>query len=212
MRKELEKTPREQGAKDYEVGNKKPPKNRQFGQPEGNPIVVDETTQIFDGKTYRLYKGQRYFRRTDKKTSKSGIKYLHRAVWEYYYGQIPNGLMIDHINRNKTDNRIENLRLATAKENRMNVDPEVNQKARERITAYNSQDCGKWWQDEAKKKKRAERLSLSWKKREAFEKKCLYCGKVFMARHKTASYCSKECRCINYFRNGVKICQKRTTI
>ena len=37
MRKELEKTPREQGAKDYEVGNKKPPKNRQFGQPEGNP-------------------------------------------------------------------------------------------------------------------------------------------------------------------------------
>lgn len=29
------KTPAKQG--DYEVGNKKPPKNRQFGQPEGNP-------------------------------------------------------------------------------------------------------------------------------------------------------------------------------
>lgn len=29
------KTPKTQG--DYEVGNKKPPKNRQFGQPEGNP-------------------------------------------------------------------------------------------------------------------------------------------------------------------------------
>lgn len=28
------KTPTKQG--DYEVGNKKPPKNRQFGQPEGN--------------------------------------------------------------------------------------------------------------------------------------------------------------------------------
>lgn len=189
-----------------------PPKERQFGQPNGNPIVVDETTQIFDGKTYRLYKGQRYFRRTDKKTSKSGIKYLHRAVWEYHYGQIPNGLMIDHINRDKADNRIENLRLVTAKENRMNVDPEVNQKARERMIAYNSQDCGKWWQDEEKKKKRAERLSLSWKKREAFEKKCLYCGKVFTARHKSASYCSKECRCINYFKNGVKTCQRITTM
>ena len=189
-----------------------PPKERQFGQPNGNPIVADETTQIFDGKTYRLYKGQRYFRRTDKKTSKSGIKYLHRAVWEYHYGQIPNGLMIDHINRDKADNRIENLRLVTAKENRMNVDPEVNQKARERMIAYNSQDCGKRWQDEEKKKKRAERLSLSWKKREAFEKKCLYCGKVFTARHKSASYCSKECRCINYFKNGVKTCQRRTTM
>lgn len=30
-----EKTPTKQG--DYEVGNKKPPKNRQFGQEEGNP-------------------------------------------------------------------------------------------------------------------------------------------------------------------------------
>lgn len=29
------KTPNTLG--DYEVGNKKPPKNRQFGQPEGNP-------------------------------------------------------------------------------------------------------------------------------------------------------------------------------
>lgn len=29
------KTPTKQG--DYEVGNKKPPKNRQFGQAEGNP-------------------------------------------------------------------------------------------------------------------------------------------------------------------------------
>lgn len=29
------KTPTKQG--DYEVGNKKPPRNRQFGEPEGNP-------------------------------------------------------------------------------------------------------------------------------------------------------------------------------
>lgn len=207
-----EKAKKQASIKVSPISGVAPPKERQFGQPNGNPIVVDETTQIFDGKTYRLYKGQRYFRRTDKKTSKSGIKYLHRAVWEYHYGQIPNGLMIDHINRDKTDNRIENLRLVTAKENRMNVDPEVNQKARERMTAYNSQDYGKWWQDEEKKKKRAEKLSLSWKKREAFEKKCLYCGKVFTARHKNASYCSKECRCINYFKNGVKTCQRRTTM
>ena len=32
---EVEKPPRKQG--DYKVGNKKPPKERQFGQPNGNP-------------------------------------------------------------------------------------------------------------------------------------------------------------------------------
>lgn len=31
----VDKTPTKQG--DYEVGNKKPPKSRQFGQPNGNP-------------------------------------------------------------------------------------------------------------------------------------------------------------------------------
>lgn len=178
-----------------------------------NPNIVDETTQIFNGKIYRLYKGQKYFRRTDKKTGgKGGIKYLHRAVWEYHYGEIPKDKMVDHINRDKSDNRIENLRLVSSKENRANVPEEYNDGCRRRMIAYNSQDYGKWWQDEKKKQARAEKLSLSWKNREYFEKNCLLCGKVFRARHKKASYCSKECRQENYFRNGVKICQKRTTM
>lgn len=36
-------------------------------------------------------------------------------------GPIPDGLFIDHINRNRTDNRIENLRLVTHKENMRNM-------------------------------------------------------------------------------------------
>lgn len=36
MQKKLENIPAKQG-KDYEVGKGKPPKNRQFGQPNGNP-------------------------------------------------------------------------------------------------------------------------------------------------------------------------------
>lgn len=35
--KKTEKTPAEQGEPTYKVGNKRPPKNRQFGQPGGNP-------------------------------------------------------------------------------------------------------------------------------------------------------------------------------
>lgn len=45
----------------------------------------------------------------------------HRLVWIYYNGEIPIGLDIDHINRVKTDNRIQNLRLATNAQNTQNV-------------------------------------------------------------------------------------------
>lgn len=40
----------------------------------------------------------------------------HRAAWAIFFGEWPDG-DIDHINRVKSDNRIENLRLATRSEN-----------------------------------------------------------------------------------------------
>jgi hypothetical protein len=45
----------------------------------------------------------------------------HRIVWALVYEVDPIGYEIDHINRLKDDNRIENLRLATRSENVMNV-------------------------------------------------------------------------------------------
>ena len=43
----------------------------------------------------------------------------HRLAWFYENGEKPCG-QIDHVNRNKSDNRIANLRLATQGQNRAN--------------------------------------------------------------------------------------------
>lgn len=47
--------------------------------------------------------------------------YAHRIIWEMHNGQIPDDMEIDHINHNKADNRIENLRLVRHETNTKNA-------------------------------------------------------------------------------------------
>jgi hypothetical protein len=65
---------------------------------------------VCKGKGYRktCFKGRMY--------------YVHRIVWYLHYGSWPKHT-IDHINRDKLDNRIENLRDVTHSVNNFNRKP-----------------------------------------------------------------------------------------
>jgi hypothetical protein len=52
----------------------------------------------------------------------------HRLAWLYVNGEWP-ALNIDHINRNKSDNRVDNLRLANQSVNMHNVSARSNSKS-----------------------------------------------------------------------------------
>lgn len=68
------------------------------------------------GKVYGSIDTDGYIR-----TTIQGVKYrVHRIIWEMLKGKIPEGMEIDHIDGNKGNNRIENLRLATPAQNTAN--------------------------------------------------------------------------------------------
>lgn len=47
----------------------------------------------------------------------TGNRFTHRIVYALHYGECPEGLTIDHLDRNKSNNSIENLELVTRGEN-----------------------------------------------------------------------------------------------
>ena len=51
-----------------------------------------------------------------------GKYYLaHRIIWEMHYGAIPAGMEIDHIDHDKVNNLLDNLRLVDSGENSRNM-------------------------------------------------------------------------------------------
>lgn len=72
---------------------------------------------------------------------------IHRLVWETFKGEIPEGMVIDHIDGNRSNNSLSNLRLVTQSENMDNAQTnghkgqvKVSQYDKERnfIAKYNS--------------------------------------------------------------------------
>lgn len=86
------------------------------------------------GKLYRTDMGVRivYTKRKGKKVNYNSVGYqnikittpegyrvtaqVHRILWRYYLGPIPAGMTINHKNAQKSDNRLDNLELATMKQ------------------------------------------------------------------------------------------------
>lgn len=165
-----------------------------------------------------------YFRR-DKKTgyflsSTKPRKRLHVYVWEFYNGKVPEGYQIHHIDCNKNNNEIDNLKLISKSEHAalhgsMLTDEQKEEKrinlqknAIPKAVEWHKTDEGKEWHSKHAKE--------TFKNMPFKKYVCSFCGKEFETKNRYGenqnTFCSNACKSAYRrkmgFDNITKICEK----
>lgn len=158
--------------------------------------------QKFDGKKfYKVNSGTGYYKGT------GGI-WMHRYVYAYYNGEIPEGYHVHHIDGNPDNNDISNLELLSMHDHlsqhmtekrkecaRQNLD----EKARPKACEWHKSEAGKEWH-----KKHFEDCSREVLFKPATEI-CKICGKEYQtvsSQIGKSKYCSNNCRAAARRRSG----------
>lgn len=154
--------------------------------------------QKFNGESF--YLAGRYYQRSKKR--------LHRVVWEYHYGKIPEGFDIHHKDGNPGNNQIDNLELLLRREHHQKhmLKPERVEKSRQSICIareeakkwHGSIDGAAWHSEHAKE---------YWSKTKENTYRCSFCGKEFHTNHvygdQQNRFCSNSCKTAYRVRSGV---------
>lgn len=153
-------------------------------------IIIDDSKQEFNGKRYWKDKSSGYYRNAQVKPHS-----LHRQVWVYHNGEIPKGLILDHIDRDRDNNQIENLRLVTQSENNKNVSEETMIKRRQNM-ARASEKAKEWHKSEEGREWHRKHGAEVYAKRKPIKKICAHCGKEYYTTQyaKSARFCNQNCK------------------
>jgi len=150
--------------------------------------------QEFDGVRF-YWKPEGYYK---SEHYKFGGTTMHRYVWEFHNGAIPDGFHIHHKDENKANNSIENLEMLSASEHTSHhssssewVGSDENKAqilaAGELAKEWHASEDGRDWHSEHAVK--------SWEGREWHKVNCIECGKEFFTPYPTrAKYCHANCK------------------
>lgn len=74
----------------------------------------------------------------------------HRLAWVYVHGSIPEGMEVDHIDVDPSNNALANLRLATSSQQKMNKRVQSNNRSGLKGAYYHACRKGKKWRSQIK--------------------------------------------------------------
>lgn len=146
----------------------------------------------FNGYEFRL--SGNYYRRNV--WGSDGPSNLHRAIWEFYVGEIPKGFHIHHLDGNPLNNALDNLWPVEGRQHQREHTLErirdgdllpPGDAARAKAAEWHGSGEGKRWH--------SEHSLRSWKTRESKTYPCQNCGKEFESTApRGGKYCSPRCK------------------
>ena len=160
-------------------------------------------TVVFNGKRYNRYPEspnaahRRYFARAGAR--------LHRDVWVFHNGPIPEGMHIHHIDGDTANNDISNLACISRKEHWAIHAEELGARSRSpeqlehlanirgKASEWHRSDAGREWH----KKHALESLAKTWGKPREYPEihmRCTWCGAEMVARSKRRRFCTTTCQ------------------
>ena len=83
-------------------------------------VWASSTRQVVEGAVAGTLQPSGYYAFSLTTNGRSRTYYCHRVVWELHNRPLVAGETIDHVNMVRSDNRIENLRIASRSENMQN--------------------------------------------------------------------------------------------
>lgn len=154
----------------------------------GDVTTISDTIQEFNGE--RFYLCGHYFQHKGKR--------LHRAVWESYNGDIPEGYHVHHIDGDRTHNDIDNLSLMPGLEHiGMHAKEESRRANGRRAILFAIAAAPEWHRSEEGRAWHSQHSKDVWKDRPEREYVCTCCGKTFLStrvQHNGKMFCSANCR------------------
>ena len=166
------------------------------------PGLVVETV-VFNGKRYNRYPEsnnpahRRYFSRTGHR--------LHKDVWEFHNGPVPEGFHVHHIDGDTTNNSIENLACISRKEHKAehreelvarNKSPrqlEHLAKIRDLASQWHRSEEGRAWHREHAKTSLAKAVATP-KTYPEINFQCVWCGVQAKAKSPRRRFCGTKCQ------------------
>ena len=147
--------------------------------------------QFFDGIKFTSSTADGYYKHQGLRLS------MHRYVWEYYNGKIPEGYEIHHKDFNKANNSIDNLQLLTVAEHRkLHADlltEEQREWKRNNMNTVVHEAAKKWHRSEEGHQWHVQHGKETGGNSKEYEHVCVVCGKKYITRQKKSRFCSGAC-------------------